>query len=51
MTAQTEQNPEAIPVTTSRDVSDLLTAYRLFWERRFDRLSDYLRTSQTTPSQ
>lgn len=51
MTAQTEQKPAAIPVATRRDVSDLLTDYRLFWERRFDRLSDYLRTSQTTTSQ
>ncbi|MCP1931016.1 hypothetical protein J2R89_006332 [Bradyrhizobium elkanii] len=51
MTMQTDQNPEAIPANTRRDVSDLLADYRLFWERRFDRLSAYLRTSQTTPGQ
>lgn len=51
MTAQTERKPEAIPVSRRRDVSDLLADYRLFWERRFDRLGDYLRTSQATPGQ
>lgn len=43
---QAQWRPCKLEATPLREVSDWLAQYRQFWERRLDRLDDYLRELQ-----
>jgi len=45
-----QRRPCRLAAEPLHEVSDWVATYRRFWEQRFDRLEDYLRETQASPT-
>ena len=45
-----QRRPCRLAAAPLHEIADWVATYRRFWEQRFDRLEDYLRTAQQQPA-